>query len=532
MVLLVSALRSGFASLLVALALPACASGALAPPPEAKPPELRHHVMPPPPWEREAAAVAAPLDHQTRAVLIRHAHVLVGDGREIEAGHVLFADGKIREVGPGEGTAPAGARVVDARGRFVTPGLIDVHSHMGVYAQPDSKANDDGNEATEPVASEVRALDAVWAQDPAFERALAGGVTTVQVLPGSADLIGGRAVTLKLRRAVSVRQMRFGGAPEGLKLACGENPKSVYGDRHLNPSTRMGNVADQRAAFVKARRVIDEYRVWRINEGRRRDDLAKAWAKVRAKRKTRRERKLWCMRKGKTAEHRCAEWEREWTRSEIEDPKPDPELLPPARDLGTETLAAAIEGKVLVQVHCYRADDMQRMLALADEFGFKIRAFHHALEAYKIRDELARRGVAIATWADWWGFKLEAYDGIPENVALFDLAGGRAIVHSDSPEGVQRLNQEASKAFWSGKYAGLPVARSHVIRWITENPAWALGVESRVGTLERGKDADVVIWNRDPMSVYASAELVFVDGVQRYNREHRGKHASDFEAAP
>jgi imidazolonepropionase-like amidohydrolase len=518
--------------LTAALGSSACAGAGLSPPEEARPQKFPHHMMPPPPWEREPAEPPAPPVEQPTPVLIRGARILVGDGRVLEKGHVLFAEGKIQDVGSGEGTAPAGATIVDGSGKYVTPGLIDVHSHIGVYSLPDANANDDGNEATEPVASEMRALDSFWAQDPAIERAVAGGVTTIQVLPGSANLVGGRAITLKLRRAATARDMRFAGAPEGLKMACGENPKRVYGERKQSPSTRMGNVADQRQAFVKAQRLIDDYRVWRTNEGRRRDLAARARAKVAAKRKTRKERQAWCEHHERTAEHRCAEWKKEWARAEIEAAKREPELLPPTRDLGTETLAAVIEGKLLVHVHCYRADDMMRMLALADEFGFHIRAFHHALEAYKIRDELARRGVAVATWADWWGFKLEAYDGIPENVALTELAGGRAIVHSDSDEGVQRLNQEAAKAFWAGKHAGLPIDHSRTISWITKNAAWALGIEKRVGTLESGKDADLVVWDKDPSSVYARAELVFIDGVQRWSLRHPTMHASDFEARP
>jgi imidazolonepropionase-like amidohydrolase len=186
---------------------------------------------------------------------------------------------------------------------------------------------------------------------------------------------------------------------------------------------------------------------------------------------------------------------------------------------------------VYVHVHCYRADDMLSMLALADEVGFRVRSFHHALEAYKIRGELAARGVSVSTWADWWGFKLEAYDGIPENGGLVHEAGGRTIIHSDSAEVIQRLNQEAGKALASALRAGVRATPADAIRWITGNPAWALGIEHRTGTLEVGKDADVVLWGRDPLSVYASAERVWIDGALIYDRarDRAGSRWSDFE---
>ncbi len=309
--------------------------------------------------------------------------------------------------------APEGARIVDANGRWVTPGLIDVHSHMGVYASPGTDASDDGNEATDPVTSKVWAEHSVWPQDPGFEAALQGGITSMQILPGSANLIGGRGVTIKIVPATTYQAMKFPGAPHGLKMACGENPKRVYGGDGHFPSTRMGNVAGYRQAFADAK------------------DYMEDWKEYDAK---------------------LAKYEKDHAEGDDDATPPQP----PKRDLKLETLAEVMRGNILVHNHCYRADEMATMLDIAQEFGFRIAAFHHGVEAYKLADRLASEGVCGALWADWWGFKMEAYDGIQENIALVDSPqGGCAIVHSDSEEGIQRLNQEAAKAMTRGKLAGL-----------------------------------------------------------------------------
>ena len=393
------------------------------------------------------------------------ATVLTADGARYSPGHVVVVAGRIRAVGPGPALAPAG-EVFALAGQFVTPGLIDIHSHLGVYPSPPADGHGDGNEAVSPVTAGVWAEHAFWPQDPGLERAAAGGVTTLQVLPGSANLIGGRGVTLHLRRTRGARAMRFPGAPDGVKMACGENPKRTYGARG-GPATRMGNVAGHRAAFAAARKWLAE------NKDRKAEAVA--------------------------------------------------------RDLGLETLAAALEGRVLVHVHCYRADDMLAFLEAADEFGLPVRAFHHATEAYKIRDILAARGVAVATWADWWGFKLEAYDAIEENLAFVTEAGGSAIVHSDSEEGIQRLNQEAAKGLAAGRAAGVAISEDEALRWITFNPARALGIDAEVGTLAVGKRADLVVWDRHPLSVYARARWVYVDGERVIDAERPSEPWSDFE---
>ena len=410
-------------------------------------------------------------------VLLTGATVLTGTGARLDNADVLMRDGRIVAVGNGL-EAPEGATRVDASGKWVTPGIIDVHSHLGVYPSPGMRAHSDGNEATSPVTANVWAEHSVWPQDPGFDAARAGGVTSLQVLPGSANLVGGRGVTLKNVPATSYQAMKFPDAPWGMKMACGENPKRVYGQKG-GPSTRMGNVAGYRAAFIDAAEYI-----------------------------------------------RKAEKDRKKDSGDADSDKD----TGGKRDLKLDTLAAAIQGDILVHIHCYRADEMTTMLDLAKEFGFKISAFHHGVEAYKIADRLAAEGVCGALWADWWGFKMEAFDGIQENIALVDRpANSCAIVHSDSEEGIQRLNQEAAKVMAHARKAGIVITPEHAIQWLTQNPAKAMGILDQTGTLEAGKMADVVLWNRDPFSAYAQAEQVFVDGVRVYDRHDPSRqHVSDF----
>src|SRR6201988_3579096 len=396
--------------------------------------------------------------HANPPVLIRNATIMAASGQEIQGGSSLVRDGKIVAVGTTV-EAPSDATVVDGTGKWVTSGVIETHSHLGVYAAPGTFAESDGNEAPRPVTAEVWAEHSYWPQDPQIPLAIAGGVTTIQALPGSANLIGGRRAVLKLIPGRSVQEMKFPGARYGVKMACGENPKRVYGQRG-GPSTRMGNMAGYREAFIGAQ----NYR--------------RRWDK--------------------------------WNKDHQGDP--------PERNLRNETLADVLRGNIYVQNHCYRADAMMQMLDLAREFGFKIRSFHHAVEAYKIADVLAREGVASSVWADWWGFKEEAMDGIYENAALLQQAGARAVIHSDDAGGIQRLNQEAAKARYPGRRAGIPVTRDQALRWFTANPAWALGLDSLVGTLEPGKMADVVVWSADPLSVYAQAVQVYNDGWLVYDR--------------
>lgn len=481
------------------------------------------------PWDRANAPdwQESPLPSAIPPILIRNATLMLATGKTIPRGSMLLTNGKIAAISENEIPAPEGVQVIDGTGKFVTPGIIDTHSHIGVYPMPGAVAHSDGNEATSPVTPDVHTADAFWPQDPAIERAVAAGVTTFQILPGSANLVGGRAITLKLRPALSGKFMHFPGAPDGLKMACGENPKRVYGnERHSAPGTRMGNLAMQRKAFLDAQKLEEEWNRHRATEAKRIAEDNKAATAYAAEVENRKKQQAEC--KSDPFLPACVHWQETWDKP-LAPPVPSPPSAPPPRDPAKETLIGAMHGKIMVHIHCYRADDMLAMLSLADEVGFTIRSFHHALEAYKIRDVLAKRNISVSTWADWWGFKMEAYDGIPENLALIQESGGVPILHTDSPEGIQRMNQEAAKALASGRHAGIAVTEEDAIRWITANPAWALGIEQRTGTLEVGKDADVVLWDRNPFSVYASAERVWIDGLTVHQKGKKRPPWSDFE---
>lgn len=443
----------------------------------------RQYVPLDPPAAVEPGAFTAP-SWDAAPVLIKDATLLTADdGRpRIERGWIRLKDGRIDSLGEGDAPAPAaGERVVEAKGRFVTPGLVDTHSHLGVYPNPWTWAHGDGNEMTDPITAGVRAEEAFWPQDPGIERAVKGGVTTIQVLPGSGNLMGGRGVVLKLHPAREARAMRFPGAKDALKMACGENPKRVYGEgKGRMPMSRMGSIFLMRDKWVAARRYRKDWAEWRKNPTKK--------------------------EKGK-----------------------DVPVDPPKRDLVLETLAMVLDGDINVHVHCYRADEMLVQLKLADEFGFPIKSFHHAVESYKIRDVLADKGVAVSTWADWWGFKIEAYDAIEQNLALLTEAGARGILHTDSDEGIQRMNQEAAKALYAGQAEGVQVSEHDALKWITANPAWALGIDEQTGKLAPGLMADVVVWDAHPFSVYARADKVFIDGVLRHDGAAPGGPWSDFE---
>lgn len=434
-----------------------------------------------PPRAEAPAAFTAPTP-AAPAVLIRDVTLLTANSAQprIERGWLRLRGGLIESLGEGDAPeAVAGEAVVDGAGLFATPGLIDTHSHLGVYATPRVWAHADGNEATAPITAGLQAEDAVWPQDPGFQRAVAGGVTTLQVLPGSANLMGGQSVVLKLHPRREVRAMRFPGAPTGVKMACGENPKRVYGKgRKAMPASRMGSLFLMRERLIEARRYKLAWDQWRHDQAHG-------------------------------------------------DGKPPAD--PPKRDLVLDTLTDVLAGRSLVHIHCYRADEMLQQLKLAAEFGYKVRSFHHAVEAYKIRDVLAREGVSVSTWADWWGFKLEAWDAIEQTLALLAEAGVRGILHTDSAEGIQRMNQEAAKAWYAGQHAGVAVPEHVALGWITAQPAWALGILNKTGTLEVGKMADVVLWDAHPFSVYASAQQVYIDGHLRHDRAHPGEAWSDFE---
>ena len=352
--------------------------------------------------------------------------------------------------------APANATVINAAGKWVMPGIIDSHSHIAL--------DNDVNEATSPITPHMMMKDAFDYNDKAIYRALAGGVTTSLLLHGSVNMIGGQAVVIKHKYGLGRDELLFPGAPQSIKFASGENPKRVYGQRQQLPSTRMGNFTVMRQAFLDAR------------------DYMRDWDDYNAKAK-----------------------------------KGDKDARPPKRDLKLEALADILRGKLLVQIHCYRADEFLTEMALANEFGYKVRAFHHALEAYKVADKIAANGVAIATWPDWWGFKYEAIDGIPWNAVISMHKGVRVALKSDSEDVTRRLNQEAGKIMHYGN-----ISEEDALKMITLNPAWIIGVDDRVGSLDVGKDADITIWNNYPLSSAALADQVLIDGDLYFDRSLPG----------
>lgn len=474
-----SRLRAALAASAVAALMSACATtGASTPSPDkpaasapAKP--VRAGLDP------AAKADAFPSTYAplpSRPTVIKGATILTATGQEIVGGVVFMSGGRIVAIGGPDTAIPADVAVIDGTGKWVTPGIIDAHSHLGVYPSPSVGSRSDGNEATDPNTAYVWAEHSLWPQDPGFNRARAGGVTTLQILPGSANLFGGRSVTVRNVPSVTMQGMKFPGAPYGLKMACGENPKRVYGGKGRTPSTAMGNVAGYRRAWIDAA------------------DYARRWDDYRAK-----------IDKGEKAD-------------------------PPKRDLTLDTLSAVLRGEILVQNHCYRADEMAVMIDVAKEFGYKITMFHHASEAYKVGALLAKEDICFATWADWQGFKMESLDGIEANAAIAYRAGACTVIHSDDETMTQRLNQEAALAMAAGNRIGLGITRAEAIAWITANPAKAMGISDQTGSLVAGKRADLVIWSADPFSVYSVAEQVYVDGALVYDRKDpRYQPRSDFE---
>ncbi len=409
-----------------------------------------------------------------QTTLIKNATVLTGTGARMDNADILMVDGKINAIG--NNLSADGAVEIDAEGKWITPGIIDVHSHLGVYPSPSVESHSDGNEMSSPNTSEVWAEHSIWPQDPGFEAARAGGITTLQILPGSANLFGGRGVTLRNVPSHTMQGMKFPEAPYGLKMACGENPKRVYGSRKILPSTRMGNMAGYRMAWAQA----TEYK--------------RAWEKYESD---------YAAGKNPTA---------------------------PERDIELDTLKGVLDGDILIHNHCYKAEEMAMMIDLAKEFNYHSGTFHHAIEAYKVADTLAENGNCAAMWPDWWGFKMEAYDMVHENVAIVDaVKNSCAVVHSDSANTIQRLNQEAGKVMYRANESGFEITPELAITWITSNAAKSLGVDDKTGSLESGKNADVVIWNQNPFSVYAQAEQVFVDGAKVYDRfDDKYQAKSDF----
>jgi imidazolonepropionase-like amidohydrolase len=388
-------------------------------------------------------------------VVIKNATVMTVTHGNITNGSIYIKDGKIAAVGETV-NAPVGTTVIDAGGKYLTPGIVDSHSHIAL--------DDDVNEATSPITPHMMMKDAFDYQDKAIYRALAGGVTTSLLLHGSANMIGGQAVVIKHKYGDSRDAMLFPNAPRSIKFASGENPKRVYGSRDQLPSTRMGNFAVQRQALIEAQ-----------------------------------------------------EYMREWDGYNDKVKRGDKDATPPKRDLKLEALADVLRGKIMVQIHIYRADEMLTEIAIAKEFGYKIRAFHHALEAYKVADQVAGNDIAIATFADWWGYKQEAWDAIPWNAVMCMRKGVRVAIKSDSEDYTRRLNQEAAKTI---RYGG--ATEEEALKMITLNPAWIIGVDDRVGSIDVGKDADLVIWDGYPLSTTGVPEKVLIDGDVYFDRAHPG----------
>src|SRR5438876_4558265 len=401
------------------------------------------------------AAAATPPDVQP-VILIQNATVLTVTQGTIEHGSVLIKDGKISEVGPNV-KAPSGAQIIDGTGMFVTPGIIDCHSHIAV----DGSVNE-GSVSVSSIANIAEVLDS---DDISIYRDLAGGVTTANVLHGSANSIGGQTIVIKLRWGQPAAKLPFEGALPGIKFALGENPKrsnfSIPGREKRYPASRMGVEETIRSAFTEAR------------------DYKNAWD---------------------TYNKKIAAGEKN--------------LLPPRRDLRLDPLVEVLEGKRYIHSHCYREDEILMLLRVAKEFGFKVRTFQHILEGYKVADELAAAGVGASTFSDWWAYKVEAYDAIPYNAALMTRRGVVVSINSDDAEEATHVNQEAAKTI---KYGGL--SHDEALKLVTINPAIQLGIDKRVGSIEVGKDADLVIYNRDPLSAYAVVQKTLIDGRVYFDRQ-------------
>jgi imidazolonepropionase-like amidohydrolase len=389
-------------------------------------------------------------------ILIQNATIMTVSHGIIEHGSILIKDGKIAEVGKSV-KAPKDAQVIDAQGEYVIPGIIDCHSHIAI----------DGNvnEGSISVSSMVNIADVLNPDDIDIYRDLAGGVTVANVLHGSANPIGGQTIVIKLRWGQPASKLPFEGAVPGIKFALGENPKrsnfSIPGQPQRYPATRMGVEETIRTAFAEAR---DYQRTW--------DDYDKRVAAG------------------------------------------DKSAIPPRRNLKLDPLVEVLQGKRYVHAHCYREDEILMLLRVAKEFGFKVRTFQHVLEGYKVADEIAASGAGASTFSDWWAYKVEAYDAIPYNAALMTRRGVVVSINSDDAEEATHLNQEAAKTM---KYGGLP--HEEALKLVTLNPAIQLGIDKRVGSIDVGKDADLAIYNHDPLSAYAVVQKTLIDGRVYFDRQ-------------
>ncbi len=422
------------------------------PEPERKPEEDKQATDEAAPW----TPPTPPLKAKGTLAIVGGTLLTAGPAGNLERASLVIENGRITAVGR-EVRVPPGAQIIEASGRFVTPGIIDTHSHAAI--------EDNVNECTDAVTAETRVVDVIDQYDPSLYRQLAGGVTTINVLHGSCNAIGGQNVVLKLRWGQPPEKLIFEAAPRGIKFALGENPKRANfrrpGERRY-PGSRMGVEQVIRVAFAEA---------------------------VAYK----------------------AEWDAYERASKVARTGEQP--LVPRRDLRKETLQGILEGRILVHSHAYRADEMLMLMQVAEDFGFKVRTFQHGLEAYKVASEIARHGAGVGTFIDWWGFKLEAFDATPYNPAILSSHGVRVSLNSDSDELARRLYWDAAKAV---RYGG--VSEDDALRMITLHAAWQLGVEERTGSLEPGKDADVAIFGAHPFSPEARVDMTFVDGMLAFDR--------------
>ena len=406
-----------------------------------------------------AAPLTMPIPPAARLVAITNATIMTAAKGTIQKGTIIIRDGKIAAVGA-DVVIPAGAQVIDGNGRFVTPGIIDAHSHAAAEAI---------NEGTNSITAEVRMTDVIEHDDISLYRALAGGVTTLNLLHGSANTIGGQNAVLKLRWGLPVDSLIFAGAPPGIKFALGENVRrsnspNIPGRERRYPISRMGVEELLRDAFTRAK----EYqRDWRAYETAMKAPRARGAAAP----------------------------------------------LMPKRDLQLDALVEILDGKRLVHAHSYRSDEIVMLLKIAKEFGFRVSSFQHVLEGYKVADELAAANSGASTFADNWAYKLEAWDAIPHAAAIMAQRGVRVSINSDSDERIRRLYQEAAKAM---HYGG--VSEEEALKMITLNAAWQLGVDNRVGSIEVGKDADLAIFNGHPFAPASRVEMTLVDGRVFFDR--------------
>ncbi|MEO1050682.1 MAG: amidohydrolase family protein [Bacteroidota bacterium] len=396
---------------------------------------------------------------QQETILFRNATVWTGeDDGVLENTDVLLRGGKIVQIG--KNISASGAKVINASGKHLTAGIIDEHSHIALSGV---------NEGSQSITAEVRMYDAVDSEDVNIYRQLAGGVTAAQLLHGSANPVGGQSALVKFRWGSNPEEMKIAGADGYIKFALGENVKqSNWGDRQVVrfPQTRMGVEQVFMDAFTRATAYDEEWRQYQkaINSRSRRSKT--------------------------------------------------PAPIKPRRDLELETLAEIMNKERFITCHSYVQSEINMLMKVAEHFDFNVNTFTHILEGYKVADKMAKHGASGSTFADWWAYKYEVREAIPYNPELMRMAGVNVAINSDDAEMARRLNQEAAK---SVKYGGM--SEHEAWKMVTINPAKMLHLENRMGSIKVGKDADIVLWTDNPLSIYAKAEKTLIDGIIYYDIE-------------